>query len=115
MTLPSAEDPMASQGPLDGRVSVVGGRATLNREVLERVLFWAFMYSWELQLRWRIRRPTRRILPTALKPREMPSLKVAIHGPFEAVLGKPADGILEGRKRQSPVSLIEPAGRPFPT
>ena len=31
-------NPMASQGPLDGRVSVVGGRATLNREVLERVI-----------------------------------------------------------------------------
>src|SRR5271165_3719921 len=48
---------MASQGPLDGRVSVVGGRATLNREVLERVIPSGITYSWELQLRWRIRRP----------------------------------------------------------
>ena len=45
---------MASQGPLDGRVSVVGGRATLNREVLERVIPSGITYSWELQLRWRI-------------------------------------------------------------
>src|SRR5208337_1490073 len=50
-------NPMASQGPLDGRVSVVGGRATLNREVLERVIPSGITYSWELQLRWRIRRP----------------------------------------------------------
>ena len=49
-------NPMASQGPLDGRVSVVGGRATLNREVLERVIPSGITYSWELQLRWRIRR-----------------------------------------------------------
>ena len=50
-------NPMASQGPLDGRVSVVGGGATLNREVLERVIPSGITYSWELQLRWRIRRP----------------------------------------------------------
>ena len=49
-------NPMASQGPLDGRVSVVGGRATLNREVLERVIPSGIADSWELQLRWRIRR-----------------------------------------------------------
>src|SRR5271163_4504218 len=49
-------NPMASQGPLDGRVEVVGGRATLNREVLERVIPSGIAYSWELQMRWRIRR-----------------------------------------------------------
>src|SRR5260370_16645413 len=30
------QNPMASQGPLDGRVGVAGSRATLNREVLQR-------------------------------------------------------------------------------
>ena len=49
-------NPMASQVPLDGRVEVVGGRATLNREVLERVIPSGIMSSWELQMRWRIRR-----------------------------------------------------------
>ena len=49
-------NPMASQGPLDGRVSVAGGRATLNREVLERVIPSGIADSWELQLRLRIRR-----------------------------------------------------------
>ncbi len=29
---------MASQGPLDGRVGVVGGRAPSNQKVLERVI-----------------------------------------------------------------------------
>jgi hypothetical protein len=29
----------------------------LNREVLERVIPSGITYSWELQLRWRIRRP----------------------------------------------------------
>ena len=36
---------------------LLGGRATLNREVLERVIPSGITYSWELQLRWRIRRP----------------------------------------------------------
>jgi hypothetical protein len=49
-------NPMASQGPLDGRVDVAGSRATLNRKVLERVVPSGTTYSWELQLRWRIRR-----------------------------------------------------------
>ena len=48
-------NPMASQGPLDGRVGVAWGRATLNREVLERVIPLGIAYSWELQLRWRRR------------------------------------------------------------
>ncbi len=38
---------------------VVGSRATLNREVLERVTPLGIAYSWELQLRWRIRRTHR--------------------------------------------------------
>src|SRR5208337_2573961 len=48
-------NPMASQGPLDGRVSVVGGRATLNREVLERVIPSGITYSWELLFRFLVR------------------------------------------------------------
>ena len=31
-------NPMASQGPLDGRVGAAGSRATLNRKALERVI-----------------------------------------------------------------------------
>ena len=49
-------NPLASQGPLDGRVGVAGSRATLNREVLERVIPLGITYSWERELRWRIRR-----------------------------------------------------------
>src|SRR5208282_3348530 len=49
-------NPMASQGPLDGRVSVAGDRAILNRKALERVIPSGIASSWELQLRWRIRR-----------------------------------------------------------
>jgi hypothetical protein len=49
-------NPMASQGPLDGRVSVAGDRATLNRKALERVIPSGITHSWELLLRWRIRR-----------------------------------------------------------
>ena len=50
------QNPMASQEPLDGRVGVAGGRAILNRKVLERVIPSGIADSWELQLRWRIRR-----------------------------------------------------------
>ena len=35
---------------------LLGSRATLNREALERVIPSGITYSWELQLRWRIRR-----------------------------------------------------------
>src|SRR5208283_695754 len=49
-------NPLASQGPLDGRVGVAGSRTTLNREVLERVIPSGITYSWERELRWRIRR-----------------------------------------------------------
>jgi len=50
------QNPMVSQGPLDGRVGVAGSRATLNREVLERVIPVGITYSWERELRWCIRR-----------------------------------------------------------
>jgi hypothetical protein len=49
-------NPMASQGPLDGRVSVARDRAILNRKALERVIPSGITYSWELLLRRRIRR-----------------------------------------------------------
>ena len=49
-------NPMASQGPLDGRVGVARSRATLNRKALERVIPSGITYSWERELRWRIRR-----------------------------------------------------------
>ena len=49
-------NPMASQGPLDGRVGVAGSRAILNRKALERVIPSGITYSWERELRWRIRR-----------------------------------------------------------
>ena len=49
-------NPLASQGPLDGRVSVAGDRATLNRKALERVFPSGITHSRELQLRWRISR-----------------------------------------------------------
>ena len=50
------QNPMASQGPLDGRVGVAGSRATLNRKALERVIPSGITYSWERELRWCIRR-----------------------------------------------------------
>jgi hypothetical protein len=79
-------NPMASQGPLDGRASVARDRATLNRKALERVIPSGITYSWELLLRWRIRRSHWGACGRHLNP-GTPS-KVAIDGPFEAVLGK---------------------------
>ena len=37
-------------------LELLGGRATLNRKVLERVIRSGIADSWELQLRWRMRR-----------------------------------------------------------
>ena len=45
-----------AEGPLDGRVEVAGSRAILNRKALERVIPSGITYSWERQLRWRIKR-----------------------------------------------------------
>jgi hypothetical protein len=79
-------NPMASQGPLDGRVGVTGSRATLNRKVLEREnplgdhvflgVATAMAYKTES---WGV---CGRHLSLGM------SSKVAIDGPFEAVLGK---------------------------
>ena len=77
---------MASQGPLDGRVSVAGDRATLNRKVLERVIPSGIAYSWEaataVAYKTELRGGCGRHLSLGT------SSKVAIDGPFEAVLGK---------------------------
>jgi hypothetical protein len=79
-------NPMASQGPLDGRVGVAGSRATLNREVLERgnpfgdhVLLGARTAVAYKTGSWG---GCGRHLSLGM------SSKVAIDGPFEAVLGK---------------------------
>ena len=79
-------NPMASQGPLDGRVGVTGSRAILNREVLERgnpfgdrVLLGA---RTAVAYKTQSRGGCGRHLSLGL------SSKVAIDGPFEAVLGK---------------------------
>jgi hypothetical protein len=79
-------NPMASQGPLDGRVGGAGSRATLNREVLERGN--PFGDRVLLGARTAVAYKTQswggcgRHLSLGL------SSKVAIDGPFEAVLGK---------------------------
>ena len=79
-------NPLASQGPLDGRVGGAGSRATLNREVLERgnpfgdrVLLGA---RTALEYKTQSWGECGRHLSLGL------SSKVAIDGPFEAVLGK---------------------------
>jgi hypothetical protein len=77
---------MASQGPLDGRVGVSGDRATLDRKVLERenplgdhvFLGAATAVAYKTES-WGV---CGRHLSLGT-----PS-KVAIDGPFEAVLGK---------------------------
>ena len=79
-------NPVASQGPLDGRVGVAGSRATLNRKALERVIPSGITYSWERELRWRISRGHGADVDGTLSLGM--SSKVAIDGPFEAVLGK---------------------------
>src|SRR5208282_3172692 len=78
-------NPVASQGPLDGRVGVAGSRATLNRKALELVIPSGITYSWERELRWR------KTKSWGVCGRHLSlgtSSKVAIDGPFEAVLGK---------------------------
>src|SRR3954453_15618317 len=50
------QNPMASQGPLDGRVGAAGSRAILNREVPGREIPSGIAYSWEQEMGWRIRR-----------------------------------------------------------
>jgi hypothetical protein len=83
---PGQQNPMASQGPLDGRVGVAGSRATLNREVLQRgnpfgdrVLLGARTAVAYKTESWGA---CGRHLSLGMSP------KVAIDGPFEAVLGK---------------------------
>ena len=77
---------MASQGPLDGRVSLAGSRATLNREVLERAIPSGITYSLEVATAVAYKTESRDVCGRHLNPGA--SSKVAIDGPFEAVLGK---------------------------
>jgi hypothetical protein len=67
-------------------LSVAGSRATLNRKVFERAIPSGITYSWELLLRWRMRRSHWGACGRHLNPRTLS--KVAIDGPIEAVLGK---------------------------
>ena len=77
---------MASQGPLDGRVDVAGIRATLNRKALERVVPSGTTYSWEFATAVAYKTESRGVCGRHLNLGM--STKVAIDGPFEAVLGK---------------------------
>ena len=80
------QNPMASQGPLDGRVSLAGSRATLNRKALERVIPSGITYSWEAATAVAYKTESWGGCGRHLSPGMSP--KVAIDGPFEAVLGK---------------------------
>ena len=77
---------MVSQGPLDGRVGVAGSRATLNREVLERGN--PFGDHVFLGATTAVAYKTRQSGVCGRHLRLKLSSKVAIDGPFEAVLGK---------------------------
>ena len=77
---------MASQGPLDGRVSVAGDRATLNRKALERVIPSGIMHSWGVATAVAYKTESWGGCGRHLSPGM--SSKVATDGPFEAVLGK---------------------------
>jgi hypothetical protein len=77
---------MASQGPLDGRVSVAGDRATLNRKALERVI--PFGDHEFLGVAAAVAYKTESWGGCGRHLNPGTSSKVAIDGPFEAVLGK---------------------------
>ena len=77
---------MASQGPLDGRVSVARDRATLNRKALERVIPSGDHVSLGVAAAVAYKIGSRGVCGRHLSPGALS--KVAIDGPFEAVLGK---------------------------
>ena len=77
---------MASQGPLDGRVGVAGCRATLSRKALERVILSGITYF--LGARTAVAYKTESWGVCGRRLSLGMSSKVAIDGPFEAVLGK---------------------------
>ena len=79
-------NPMASQGPLDGRVGAAGSRATLNREVLQRGN--PFGDRVLLGARTAVAYKTESWGGCGRHLSLGKSSKVAIDGPFEAVLGK---------------------------
>jgi hypothetical protein len=77
---------MASQGPLDGRVGVAGGRATLNRKVLGRENPFGDRVFLGAATAVAYKTESSGVCGRHLNPGM--SSKVAIDGPFEAVLGK---------------------------
>ena len=79
-------NPVASQGPLDGRVGVTGSRATLNRKALERVIPSGITYSLGAKTAVAYKMVSWGVCGRHLNPET--SSKVATDGPFEAVLGK---------------------------
>ena len=79
-------NPMASQGPLDGRVGVAGGRATLNRKVLGRENPFGDRVFLGAATAVAYKTESSGVCGRHLNP--WTSSKVAIDGPFEAVLGK---------------------------
>ena len=79
-------NPMASQGPLDGRVGVAGRRATLNRKALERVIPFGDHVFLGARTAVAYKTESRGVCGRHLSLGA--SSKVAIDGPFEAVLGK---------------------------
>ena len=79
-------NPMASQGPLDGRVGVAGDRATLNRKVLERVI--PFGDDVFLGAATAVAYKTESWGGCGRHLNPGMSSKVVTDGPFEAVLGK---------------------------
>ena len=83
---PGQQNPMASQGPLDGRVGVAGSRATLNRKVLQRGN--PFGDRVLLGARTAVAYKTESWGECGRHLSPGKSSKVAIDGPFEAVLGK---------------------------
>ena len=69
-----------------GRVSVVGGRATLNREVSNGLFLWGSLYPWKAATAVAYKTASWGGCGRHLSPGM--SSKVATDGPFEAVLGK---------------------------
>jgi hypothetical protein len=83
---PGQQNPMASQGPLDGRVGAAGSRATLNREVLQRGNPFGDRVLLGARTAMAYKTESWGGCGRHLSPGM--SSKVAIDGPFEAVLGK---------------------------
>ena len=103
------QNPMASQGPLDERVGVAGSRAILNRKALEPVIPLGITYSWE---RTAVAYKTESWGGCGRHLSLGTSSKVAIDGPFEAVLGK-THRTEFSRGKGKPDVRSSPPGAPF--